>query len=40
MTKSPTPKNISTLTHDAARRVNVPTAEMAELFVQQQEILG
>jgi adenine-specific DNA-methyltransferase len=40
MTKSPTPKNIASLTHDAASRINVPTAEMAALFEQQQEILG
>ena len=34
------PRSIETLTHDAARRINVPTAEMASLFEQQQEILG
>ncbi|WP_193178044.1 site-specific DNA-methyltransferase [Oricola nitratireducens] len=34
------PREIDTLTHDAARRINVPTAEMASLFEQQQEILG
>ncbi|PBC01454.1 site-specific DNA-methyltransferase [Mesorhizobium sp. WSM3860] len=35
-----TPREIDALTHDAARRINVPTAEMASLFEQQQEILG
>lgn len=34
------PREIDALTHDAARRINVPTAEMASLFEQQQEILG
>ncbi|MEX0953647.1 MAG: site-specific DNA-methyltransferase [Rhizobiaceae bacterium] len=34
------PKHISSLTHDAARRINVPTAEMASLFEQQEEQLG
>lgn len=38
MAKSP--REIGTLTHDGARRINVPTAEMASLFEQQQEILG
>lgn len=38
MAKSP--REIDALTHDAARRINVPTAEMASLFEQQQEILG
>ncbi len=38
MAKSP--REISALTHDAAQRVNVPTAEMASLFEQQQELLG
>ncbi|WP_095204714.1 site-specific DNA-methyltransferase [Mesorhizobium carmichaelinearum] len=40
MAKTPTQKNIDALTHDAARRINNPTAEMASLFEQQQEILG
>lgn len=34
------PREIDALTHDAARRINVPTAEMASLFEQQAEILG
>ncbi|MFA6031553.1 MAG: site-specific DNA-methyltransferase [Myxococcota bacterium] len=34
------PREIDALTHDAARRINVPTAEMASLFEQQEEILG
>ncbi|ESY66204.1 MULTISPECIES: site-specific DNA-methyltransferase [Mesorhizobium] len=38
MAKSP--REIEALTHDAARRINVPTAEMASLFEQQEEILG
>ncbi|MBZ9711162.1 site-specific DNA-methyltransferase [Mesorhizobium sp. ESP7-2] len=38
MAKSP--RSVDALTHDAARRINVPTAEMASLFEQQQEILG
>lgn len=38
MAKSP--RSVEALTHDAARRINVPTAEMASLFEQQQEILG
>src|SRR5690606_9938129 len=40
MAKTPTRKNVDALTHDAARRINVPTAEMASLFEQQQELLG
>ncbi|RWM04330.1 MAG: site-specific DNA-methyltransferase [Mesorhizobium sp.] len=40
MAKTPIQKAIDALTHDAARRINVPTAEMASLFEQQQEILG
>lgn len=38
MAKSP--RSVDALTHDAARRINVPTAEMASLFEQQQEIMG
>ena len=38
MAKSP--KEIDALTHDAARRINVPTAEMASLFEQQAELTG
>jgi adenine-specific DNA-methyltransferase len=34
------PKQVDSLTHDAARRINVPTAEMAALFEQQAEIMG
>src|SRR6218665_2877298 len=34
------PKDVSTLTHDAARRINVPTAEMASLNEQNEELLG
>ena len=34
------PKDISTLTHDEARRINNPTAEMASLYEQQAEQLG
>ena len=37
---SKSPRFVDALTHDAARRINVPTAEMASLFEQQQEILG
>ncbi|MER9578638.1 site-specific DNA-methyltransferase [Mesorhizobium sp. M0400] len=40
MAKTPTQKNIDALTHDQARRINNPTAEMASLFEQQEEILG
>ncbi|TGU93183.1 site-specific DNA-methyltransferase [Mesorhizobium sp. M00.F.Ca.ET.151.01.1.1] len=40
MAKTPIQKAVAALTHDAARRINVPTAEMASLFEQQQEILG
>ncbi|MER9503907.1 site-specific DNA-methyltransferase [Mesorhizobium sp. M0579] len=40
MAKTPTQKNVDALTHDQARRINNPTAEMASLFEQQQEILG
>src|SRR4051794_40945624 len=35
-----TPREIDALTHDQARRINNPTAEMASLFEQQQELLG
>ena len=38
MAKSP--REIDALTHDAARRINVPTAEMATLYEQQAEITG
>ncbi len=38
MAKSP--KEIDALTHDTARRINVPTAEMASLFEQQAELTG
>ena len=40
MAKTPREKDVSTLTHDKAVRLNNPTAEMASLFEQQQEILG
>lgn len=40
MAKTPIQKAVDALTHDAARRINVPTAEMASLFEQQQEIMG
>ncbi len=35
MAKTPVKKAVDALTHDAARRINVPTAEMASLFEQQ-----
>jgi len=38
MAKSP--REIDALTHEAARRINNPTAEMASLYEQQAEILG
>ncbi|MCX5580791.1 site-specific DNA-methyltransferase [Kaistia terrae] len=38
MAKSP--REIDALTHEAARRLNNPTAEMASLYEQQAEILG
>ncbi|RCW87573.1 site-specific DNA-methyltransferase [Phyllobacterium bourgognense] len=38
MAKSP--REIDALTHGTARRINVPTAEMASLFEQQAELLG
>jgi len=37
MARPPKPKDVSTLTHDAARRINNPTAEMASLYEQQEE---
>lgn len=40
MARTPIQKAVDALTHDTARRINVPTAEMASLFEQQQEILG
>lgn len=39
MAKPPKPKDISSLTHDAARRINNPTAEMASLYEQQEELM-
>jgi len=38
MAKSP--REIDALKHEAARRINVPTAEMASLYEQQAEMLG
>lgn len=40
MAKPPKSKGVSTLTHDGARRINVPTAEMASLSEQNEELLG
>ncbi|MGR9143935.1 site-specific DNA-methyltransferase [Rhizobium leguminosarum] len=40
MAKSPRVKDVSTLTHDKAVRLNNPTAEMASLYEQQEEMLG
>jgi adenine-specific DNA-methyltransferase len=41
MAKKPKPpKQVSALTHDAAKRINVPTSEMAALFEQQAETVG
>jgi adenine-specific DNA-methyltransferase len=40
MAKTPREKDISTLTHDKAVRLNNPTAEMASLYEQQEEMLG
>lgn len=40
MAKTPREKDVSTLTHDKAVRLNNPTAEMASLFEQQEEMLG
>lgn len=40
MAKAPREKDVSTLTHDQAVRLNNPTAEMASLYEQQEEMLG
>lgn len=40
MAKTPREKDVSTLTHDTAVRLNNPTAEMASLYEQQEEMLG
>lgn len=40
MAKIPREKDVSTLTHDKAVRLNNPTAEMASLYEQQAELLG
>ena len=43
MARQPTPpkeRRVETLTHDEAARLNVPTAEMASLFEQQEELHG
>jgi len=40
MAKTPREKDLSTLTHDMAVRLNNPTAEMASLYEQQAEMLG
>ncbi|KWV49708.1 DNA methylase [Rhizobium altiplani] len=40
MAKTPREKEVSTLTHDQAVRLNNPTAEMAGLYEQQEEMLG
>ncbi|TRB02298.1 MULTISPECIES: site-specific DNA-methyltransferase [Rhizobium/Agrobacterium group] len=40
MAKTPREKDVSTLTHDKAVRLNNPTAEMASLYEQQMEMLG
>jgi adenine-specific DNA-methyltransferase len=40
MAKTPREKDVSTLTHDQAVRLNNPTAEMASLYEQQEEMLG
>ncbi|MGR4844595.1 site-specific DNA-methyltransferase [Rhizobium sp. LARHSG275] len=40
MAKAPREKDVSTLTHDGAVRLNNPTAEMASLYEQQVELLG
>ncbi|NKM71330.1 site-specific DNA-methyltransferase [Rhizobium laguerreae] len=40
MAKAPREKEVSTLTHDGAVRLNNPTAEMASLYEQQVELLG
>ena len=38
MAKSRKDKNVETLTHDKARRINVPTAELQSLADQQEEL--
>ncbi|ANL23172.1 DNA methylase N4/N6 domain-containing protein [Rhizobium sp. N113] len=40
MAKTSREKDVSTLTHDKAVRLNNPTAEMASLYEQQEEMLG
>ncbi|MBY5697566.1 site-specific DNA-methyltransferase [Rhizobium leguminosarum] len=40
MAKTPRERDVSTLTHDKAVRLNNPTAEMASLYEQQVEMLG
>ncbi|MGO8172507.1 site-specific DNA-methyltransferase [Rhizobium ruizarguesonis] len=40
MAKTPREKDVSTLTHGKAVRLNNPTAEMASLYEQQEEMLG
>jgi adenine-specific DNA-methyltransferase len=40
MAKPPKSKDVSTLTHEGASRINVPTAEMAPLSEQNEELLG
>ncbi|MEY9583344.1 site-specific DNA-methyltransferase [Sinorhizobium fredii] len=40
MAKTPREKDVSTLTHDQAVRLNNPTAEMASLYEQQVELQG
>lgn len=40
MAKTPIQKAIDALTHDQAKRINNPTAEMASLYEQQAEIMG
>lgn len=40
MAKTPREKDVSTLTHDKAVRLNNPTAEMASLYEQQVEMQG
>ncbi|MCR6499088.1 site-specific DNA-methyltransferase [Shinella sp. CPCC 101442] len=40
MAKTPREKDVSTLTHGQAVRLNNPTAEMASLYEQQVEMLG
>ena len=40
MAKTPREKDVSTLIHDQASRLNNPTAEMASLYEQQEEMLG